>query len=1182
MNKDLSLNNYTNVNYLHAENLRLRSKEGEATTALSNHILGTNYKITIPTNHVINGILDITSTETIIFTINTSTSASYIYKFIHDGTDVAQSIGTNLYDDTGTSDKLGFDVNYPIKGVTRIETENIIKIYWINGLHSLRYMNIETPGVYTDASDFEQIPTFDTSEISFTGYTGGTMYAGKYTYVYQLFKTNGAETVFTSNGELISVSTAIGVGESLVTIRGTEKDTITNRGVKLNIAGLDTSFTRIRVLAIQYEDLYISPTVRIITEQAYSTSSIDIIDYGQSFGTYGLDEIQFIYPDLIPETIEVKNNILFLGNIDETTTDIQTGIDAWDATAKSYSSAPATYGQDVNEDFDTYKFQSNGSTYGASGTNIDWSFTTENKRIGTYDVTNFDSLKQFSFDTSSIDDAAFGIKTTWQRGEVYRYGIQFFDEKGRKAFTKWSCDLRIPRAQDGYDMANVTSTTHINASYIYPVAVVKNLPSVGGVPLKWKIVYVERGVENKSILASGIFDFPNDEGSVKDFQHVIPTVDDYINNYIPGGPGIPNYWRQFPNFVSPEINFGSDDYQLAESIEYTSSLTHGSNARKTYTNPGGVSTSYTPISSPTFAFIQQTYYYSDYITCPSASIIDKVKTTPNKVGDSVYNLDGTGVTHYVINHGGGGNINRGMQGTSLLIKVSAPTIAAHGGTDNIAILYGHLIRNLSVQYGGNSDEARAANSYISCSDLTDSVGNITCHYGDTFIQMYDYLRSMKDEDTHPDFTNVIYFPVETQVNLSLRDDDCYHKLTNYDIDTVIRNMHEDGFVDLDQGITLSKLYTYNNSYSRLNDLYTYIPKPFDYQSSEIFTTRVRRSNIKINGESADSWLKFLSSNYIDIDSRYGDIHRLKTFKNRLTFWQEGAFGTFPVGEKELVASGGDEALNVGSTGILDRFDYISEHNGISSHDALVVSKSNMYFYDNRFKTISKYSGGIEPVSFVYGMDSWFDQIITNFQGIQGVFDQNNNEILFVIKNGSTPYVLVLDEYSKCFSNFFTMPFINKIYEMQNTLFSSNTNVTTEFHEHDKGDLCRYHGASASPSKLTLVINPKPQQNIISVFDVLEILTNVTSSVGVDLYETFNTIRIYNEYQDSGTITLTPGSNIIRRFRTWRINTLRANTLNKPKFVNSWIKVELSFTNVSNKELILYNLTTNYKPSKMMR
>ena len=51
------------------------------------------------------------------------------------------------------------------------------------------------------------------------------------------------------------------------------------------------------------------------------------------------------------------------------------------------------------------------------------------------------------------------------------------------------------------------------------------------------------------------------------------------------------------------------------------------------------------------------------------------------------------------------------------------------------------------------------------------------------------------------------------------------------------------------------------------------------ETSKDFDYRCYYSNVKENNESVDNWVKFQSSNYLDVDTKYGSINRLRTFNN---------------------------------------------------------------------------------------------------------------------------------------------------------------------------------------------------------------------------------------------------------------------------------------------------------------
>ena len=60
------------------------------------------------------------------------------------------------------------------------------------------------------------------------------------------------------------------------------------------------------------------------------------------------------------------------------------------------------------------------------------------------------------------------------------------------------------------------------------------------------------------------------------------------------------------------------------------------------------------------------------------------------------------------------------------------------------------------------------------------------------------------------------------------------------------------------------LYDYNKSYSRELDVNKFLAEE-DLNTETTFDCRVYGSNIKINGELSDNWLKFKVDNYIEIE-----------------------------------------------------------------------------------------------------------------------------------------------------------------------------------------------------------------------------------------------------------------------------------------------------------------------------
>lgn len=154
-------------------------------------------------------------------------------------------------------------------------------------------------------------------------------------------------------------------------------------------------------------------------------------------------------------------------------------------------------------------------------------------------------------------------------------------------------------------------------------------------------------------------------------------------------------------------------------------------------------------------------------------------------------------------------------------------------------------------------------------------------------------------------------------------------------------------------------YVYNSVYSVQN---TSIPfaayddlNPQDYNKT--IDTRVYYSDLKQNDEIIDSWCKFRSSNFIDVDQEYGPITDICTFKNVLTFFQEQSFGVLSVNDRSVATDNSGQNIILGTGGVLDRYDYYSNTYGMHKQQfCAVCTTGGMYWFDSHNNVICLFDG----------------------------------------------------------------------------------------------------------------------------------------------------------------------------------------------------------------------------------
>ena len=220
-----------------------------------------------------------------------------------------------------------------------------------------------------------------------------------------------------------------------------------------------------------------------------------------------------------------------------------------------------------------------------------------------------------------------------------------------------------------------------------------------------------------------------------------------------------------------------------------------------------------------------------------------------------------------------------------------------------------------------------------------------------FVGMYKAYDFNSIKDTLVSNQILYYIPLETKVNTY------FDYGMNYK-NTASTNLQlEPGRIS---GVSSQDrpMHQYNSIYSdnnTSNDV-------FVAQTEEALTTdfpqRIMYSQLKINGEAVDNWQIFKSVDYIDVDSRYGELTNLLTVKDVIYYWQNTAFGKLSVNERSLISDQNDNTIQLGQAGVLQRNDYINTKYGMRSEDFSATDTENGIFWiDILNKAVVAYSNG---------------------------------------------------------------------------------------------------------------------------------------------------------------------------------------------------------------------------------
>ena len=258
------------------------------------------------------------------------------------------------------------------------------------------------------------------------------------------------------------------------------------------------------------------------------------------------------------------------------------------------------------------------------------------------------------------------------------------------------------------------------------------------------------------------------------------------------------------------------------------------------------------------------------------------------------------------------------------------------------------IQHKASQFSGLTSEDKKYDIYYGFGNTYDISKDCEVFDGDTYVQKCELVGSFKaydfndDKDSLPSMQTIFHIPMETNIN------------TYFDYGMNYRNTHnanlqlEPGTIT---GITSQDrpLNQYNAIYSD-NDTSNNIYNTDSDKKDKVkqFKQRIFYSQLKTNGENIDNWQIFKASNFIDVDTKYGDITDLLTIKDTLYFWQTYAFGKLSVNERSLVTDNNNNTVQLGQGGVLQRADYISTQFGMNHKDMCKIYANDILLWLDRY------------------------------------------------------------------------------------------------------------------------------------------------------------------------------------------------------------------------------------------
>lgn len=541
INQDISKSKFSNEYAYEIRNARLLATDSQTTFAVTNERGNKEYIVTddkgntVAIKGIILGHCEVKN-YIVLFTHQENPAIDRIYRI---DTETNQMI-------TILEGNMNFNIQHKIETIGWYESDSIIKVYWIDGLNQPRYVNI-ADGAENDISVIDFVPEIGYGNIEVSQTTGGLFKAGMIQYGYNLYRKYGAQSKLSGLSELYAITS---------TGKGYEKDTSVPVAFDITIGGIPKQgFSNIKLYRIHRTEYNSLPKISLIydgkLEDEYIKDGNTKIPTGNltlnykdnglvSLEDVSLEQLSFLGSDfLIPNCIAQHSNRLIFANYKEEHSNLQ---DLIDPNGKyNFQGAEEL---DFDKTSRTYKSSDN-DLINASPNFIKYSIGAETQIIDTYTILPIEQ-QNFTQDVNSTSVAANEtwkgniqsslkynpyqndqkgkIKTSFKRGETYRFGIQFCDKYGQWLEVIYLKDVYIPRGinniksnprggLESYTEApfneienglNVNiSANYSRVTFTIPISLCKILVQDFDI-VRARIVRVKRDTSNSSILSQGI------------------------------------------------------------------------------------------------------------------------------------------------------------------------------------------------------------------------------------------------------------------------------------------------------------------------------------------------------------------------------------------------------------------------------------------------------------------------------------------------------------------------------------------------------------------------------------------------------------------------------------------------------------------------------------------------------
>lgn len=474
------------------------------------------------------------------------------------------------------------------------------------------------------------------------------------------------------------------------------------------------------------------------------------------------------------------------------------------------------------------------------------------------------------------------------------------------------------------------------------------------------------------------------------------------------------------------------------------------------------------------------------------------------------------------------------------------TLPYNNNTDSSPWLWmGEIYRegNEGLMFGGNTDDALKANLWFPCGEsveISSGTTSIEWKYGDTWYERYDCLKTypftMEDENS---IVEIASFMCETRVNIDGR----------YD-----KNRGQDSNLFM----TPQNFNLLNNVYSQYDSFFNYRLLDSDYYALNNFPASIMWSLQKQSASIVDNWTTVTMANILDLDGSKGAVNALRVWNDNIYCFQDTGISNILFNSRVQIPTSDNVPIEISNNYKVDGERYISNNLGCKNKWSICVTESGIYFIDSISNTLYNLGNSMTDISDTHGFSHWFDEQFSQMNNASS--NLFNLEKTFYDKNRNDLYITTKDT-ALCFSELLGQFTSFMSYDNPDAMF----NIGSDFYTIKNNKLWKMFAGGYNsffgnyePFDITFISNNDSAED--KIFTNIELRADFYADNTLLHNNSFNYIRAWNEYQDTGKVklnyTICKPSNLKKKFRIWRIDIPRDKTHKLDRIRNTWTKIQL--------------------------